>query len=229
MAILSDKTIKDLCTGDYTHQLSEIVGEVGDNVTIGRTLPWATITNNGRPMIEPFVDHLVRQNDAGEKIISYGLTSYGYDVRLKGEEVKIFTNANGGIVDPMSPSDEYFLDAKIHYNKKGMAYFILPPNSYALASTVEYFVIPRNVSVICLGKSTYARSCAITNVTPIEAGFNGEVVIEVSNGSTLPIKIYLDSGIAQFQFFRGDQECELSYADGNRKYQGQRGVTLSKV
>ncbi len=187
------------------------------------------INNAGKPMIEPFVDHLVRVNENGDKIISYGLTSYGYDVRLAAEGVKVFTNANGGSVDPMKPDDKCFINGEIRETDKGLKYFILPPNSYALATTVEWFNIPRNVSVVCLGKSTYARSCAIVNVTPVEAGFSGEVVIEISNGSTLPVMIYLETGIAQFQFFHGDVPCEMSYADGNRKYQGKRGVTLSKV
>lgn len=263
MAILSDKTIRDLCTGQCRYEKvlerfpssdptsSKTIDLVVDGVaqTIQsakgetvRTDPHTVIDNHGQPMITPFEPKLVRSMKTGKgwddghqvhqedvKIISYGLSSYGYDVRLKAEAIKIFTNANGGIVDPMNPNEECFIDGAIHETAQGLKYFILPPNSYALASTIEYFHIPRNVSVVCLGKSTYARSCAIVNVTPIEAGFEGEVVIEISNGSTLPVMIYLETGIAQFQFFRGDEECEKSYADGNRKYQGQRGVTLSKV
>lgn len=248
MAILSDKTIRDLCTPPYKHERvlerypdisangQEVYGEI---VKID---PHGTIDNHGEPMIHPFEPKLVRSMKTSKgwddghqvhqeevKVISYGLTSYGYDVRLKAEDVKVFTNANGRIVDPMAPDEDCFINAAIHETDEGLKYFILPPNSYALASTMEWFKIPRNVSVVCLGKSTYARSCAIVNVTPIEAGFEGEVVIEISNGSTLPVMIYLETGIAQFQFLKGDQECEVSYADGNRKYQGQRGVTLSKV
>ncbi len=260
MSILSDNTIKKLCTPPYrdfrkstyvkecvrkrgggmfsldSDQLFDIDsmerlpldGEV-DTVHDVRIDRDYEINTGGKPMISPFIDHLVRENGEGEKLISYGLTSYGYDVRLDTEDVKVFTNANGGVVDPMVPDEKCFLDAEVRTNEKGLKYFILPPNSYALASTVEWFNIPRNVSVICLGKSTYARSCAIINVTPIEAGFEGNVVIEISNGSTLPVMIYLETGIAQFQFFHGDKPCDVSYADGNRKYQGQRGVTLSKV
>jgi dCTP deaminase len=256
MAILSDKTIRDLCTGACRYEkvlerypssnaresnpVEFVIDEIpqsfnslqGESVRID---PHTVIDNHGKPMIDPFEPALVRSMSTGRrrtdnvKVISYGLSSYGYDVRLKAEAIKIFTNANGGIVDPMNPNEECFINGAIHETDRSLKYFILPPNSYALASTIEYFRIPRNVSVVCLGKSTYARSCAIVNVTPIEAGFEGEVVIEISNGSTLPVMIYLESGIAQFQFFRGDEECEKSYADGNRKYQGQRGVTLSKV
>lgn len=249
MSILSDKTIKQLCTPPYRdNRLGVVVEEIhadsgaplreitppkdGTGVPVVKNVIVEDdfeINNNGKPMIEPFVDHLVRVNENGDKIISYGLTSYGYDVRLAAEGVKVFTNANGGIVDPMKPDDKCFINGEIRETDNGLKYFILPPNSYALASTVEWFNIPRNVSVVCLGKSTYARSCAIVNVTPVEAGFSGEVVIEISNGSTLPVMIYLETGIAQFQFFHGDVPCEMSYADGNRKYQGQRGVTLSKV
>ena len=208
MSILSDSTIKKLCT---RHYISE------------------DICLDDQPMITPFIDHLVRTNKKGDKIISYGLTSYGYDVRLNPEEVKIFSNANATVIDPMELDERCLVSAQINTDPKGHKYFILPPNSYALGSTIEYFNIPRNVSVICVGKSTLARAGAIINVTPIEAGFSGAVVIEISNGSTLPIKIYLEVGIAQFQFFKGDYPCEISYADGNRKYQGQTGITLPKV
>lgn len=247
MAILSDRAIRNLSMPPYRHEnyLEKTPHYNNEGVMVSATVridPQTVIENDGKPMIEPFEPKLVRTMKTGKgwddghqvhqeevKVISYGLTSYGYDVRLKAEEVKVFTNANGRIVDPMAPDEDCFINAAIHETDKGLKYFILPPNSYALASTMEWFKIPRNVSVVCLGKSTYARSCAIVNVTPIEAGFEGEVVIEISNGSTLPIMIYLETGIAQFQFFRGDQECKVSYADGNRKYQGQRGVTLSKV
>lgn len=181
-------------------------------------------------MIAPFESKLVRLNPQGKKIISYGLTSYGYDVRLCASEIKLFTNVNGGVVDPMDmDATQCLVDANICTDAQGHRYFILPPNSYALGCTLETFAIPEDVSVICLGKSTLARAGALINVTPIEAGFEGMVVIEISNGSTLPIKVYLDMGIAQFQFLKGDRACQVSYAQGNRKYQGQTGVTLSKV
>lgn len=229
MALLSDKTIAALCTGACSHVISDIIEE-SSRGSISREKPETRIDNNGKTMIQPFFGTLIRQNQKGEKVISYGLSSYGYDVRLSDTQVKVFTSANGAVIDPMRLDDEACLvDAAIHGKDEDHPYFILPPNSYALGYTIEYFHIPRNVSVICLGKSTYARAGAIVNVTPIEAGFEGNVVIEISNGSTLPIKIYLGAGIAQFQFLRGDQECKVSYADGNRKYQGQTGITLPRV
>lgn len=264
MTILSDRTIKSLCTGDCRdhrlgaktqrvvfeeqmkslgmseQQTQEIRGlckqlggdSVVDTVSHTNVIPDETyeINNNHHPMITPFVDHQVRVNGQDEKIISYGLSSYGYDVRLSPKEIKLFTNVNGGIVDPMKmDSDTCLTDAVMYGEEEGHPYFILPPNSYALGCTVENFNIPRNVSVVCVGKSTLARAGAAVNVTPVEAGFEGTVVIEIANQSTLPIKIYLGTGIAQFQFFHGDQPCETSYADGSRKYQGQQGVTLSRV
>lgn len=179
----------------------------------------------GEGMIKPFSSKQHRTNEAGERIISWGLSSYGYDVRLADDEVKLFTNANSTIVDPMEMDVESCLvDAVIHGRDEGHPYFILPPNSYALGYTVEVFNIPRDISVIAVGKSTMARAGAIVNVTPIEAGFKGTVVIEIANASTLPIKIYLGVGIAQFLFFRGDRPCHTSYADRGGKYQGQKGV-----
>jgi dCTP deaminase len=228
MTILSDKTIRDLCTGDYQWSGDSVVEQSTPDFTISRCLPGTEITNNGKPMIEPFVDRLVRENDEGEKIISYGLTSYGYDVRIK-DEVKLFTNVNNGVVDPMSPDEKCFVDAAIHTDEKGNRYFILPPNSYALAVTEEYFRIPENVMVVCVGKSTYARSAILINTTPIEAGFEGEVVIEIGNGSNLPVKVYVGMGIAQFMFFRGNEVCEIHYGKRSGKYQGQRGITHSRV
>lgn len=168
------------------------------------------------PMITPFVNGQVRKDDAGKRILSYGLSSTGYDVRLD-TKFKLFTNVNAGIIDPLSENDaEHFVD------KEG-DFIIVPPNSYALGVTPERFVIPRDVVVICVGKSTYARKGLIVNVTPIEPGFEGNVVIEFSNSTPLPIKVYANMGIAQFLFFRGN-ECETSYGDRDGKYQGQSGV-----
>ena len=224
MAVLSDASIKALCQPPYA-----VPGEAVRGYPEAEITGPSPVDNQGRPMIKPFVGELVRENDHGTKIISYGLSSYGYDVRLQKDNVKIFTNVNNAIVDPMAPDERCYIDAEIHTTDSGIDYFILPPNSYALGATMEYFCIPRNVTAICVGKSTYARSCLGVNVTPIEAGFEGEVVIEVSNGSTLPVKVYLGTGIAQFLFLMGDKECVISYGDGNRKYQGQQGITLSRV
>ena len=156
-----------------------------------------------------------------EKIISWGQSSFGYDVRL-ANEFKIFTNINSTVIDPLN------YDAQCHIDHVG-EYCIIPPNSYILGRTLEYFKIPRDIMVICLGKSTYARVGAIVNVTPIEAGFEGHVVIEISNSTPLPLKVYANMGISQFVFFKGDHSCEISYADRGGKYQGQTGVQTAIV
>jgi len=215
MSILSDATIRALCTKQFIYE-GESPGK-----------PETAIYSGCSPMIKPFVDGQVRtEND--NPVISYGLSSYGYDVRIQNE-AKLFTNVNGGIVDPMEPDAKHFVVAELYENEKGQEYFIIPPNSYALAATVEEFSIPDNVTVICVGKSTYARSAILINTTPIEAGFCGEVVIEISNGSNLPVKIYPHMGIAQFLFLRGNELCDVTYAHRNGKYQNQKGITHSKV
>jgi len=168
-------------------------------------------------MISPFQDNQVRNGK-----ISYGLSSYGYDARV-GEEFKIFTNVNSETVDPKKFTSSNFV------SKKTSEFVIIPPNSFALATTIEYFKIPRNVMCIVVGKSTYARCGIIVNVTPIEPEFIGNVTLEFSNTTPLPAKIYANEGIAQFIFLQGDEAPEISYADKNGKYQGQTGVTLPKV
>jgi dCTP deaminase len=161
-----------------------------------------------------------------ERIISYGLTSYGYDVRL-AEQFKIFSNMLGSTIDPLAIHQDCFVEQDASVNEAG--YVILPPNSYLLGVTQETFAIPRDVTAICVGKSTYARCGIAVNVTPIEAGFEGQVVIEVANQTSLPARIYANMGIAQFLFFRGDQPCDVSYADRGGKYQGQSGITDARV
>lgn len=156
-----------------------------------------------------------------EKILSFGTSSFGYDVRL-ADEFKIFTNVNSAVIDPLNMVDACYVDHK-------GPYCIIPPNSYILGHTIEAFDIPRDVMVICLGKSTYARAGAIVNVTPIEAGFKGQVVIEISNSTPLPLKVYANQGIAQFLFFESDEDCEVSYGDREGKYQNQRGITTAIV
>ncbi len=167
-------------------------------------------------MIEPFEDRQVRKN-----VISYGLSSYGYDVRI-ADEFKIFTNVFGAMVDPKSFDPKSFVDYRGEV-------CVIAPNSFALGRTIEYFRIPRNTMTICVGKSTYARCGIITNVTPLEPGWEGYVTLEISNTTPLPAKIYANEGIAQILFFEGDEPCEISYADKSGKYQGQIGVTLPKV
>src|SRR6187401_48601 len=167
-------------------------------------------------MIEPFVEAQRR-----EGVISYGLSSYGYDARI-ADEFKIFTNINHTIVDPKAFDPRSFVD----FQGKEC---IIPPNSFALARTVEYFRIPRNVIVCCLGKSTYARCGIIVNVTPLEPEWEGIVTLEVSNTTPLPARIYAGEGIAQFLFFEGNEACEVSYADKKGKYQAQDKLTLPRL
>jgi dCTP deaminase len=175
-------------------------------------------------MIDPFVEGQVRELDAqGRKVISYGVSSYGYDMRV-APEFKIFTNALSAIVDPKS------FDAKSFVEFAGEV-CVVPPNSFALARSIEYFRIPRNVLTICVGKSTYARCGIITNVTPFEPEWEGHVTLEISNTTPLPARIYANEGICQVLFFEADADdvCETSYADKKGKYQAQRGVTLPKL
>lgn len=177
---------------------------------------WIRRMANEHKMIEPFVDHQKR-----EGAISYGLSSYGYDIRVT-DEFKIFTNVYSAIVDPKDFSPQSMIDYKGDV-------CIIPPNSFALARTVEYFRIPRGVLTICLGKSTYARCGIIVNVTPFEPEWEGFVTLEISNTTPLPAKIYANEGIAQVLFFEGDEVCEVSYADKKGKYQKQQSIVLPKL
>jgi len=167
-------------------------------------------------MIEPFVDSQVQ---AG--VVSYGLSSYGYDIRV-ADEFKVFTNINSTVVDPKHFDPRSFVDIKGET-------CIVPPNSFALARTIEYFRIPRDVLTVCLGKSTYARCGIIVNVTPFEPEWEGTVTLEISNTTPLPARIYSNEGIAQVLFFQSDEPCERSYADKKGKYLKQQGVTLPKI
>ena len=181
---------------------------------------WIRRMADQQQMIEPFVAGQVKlTND--EKIISYGTSSYGYDVRCSNH-FKIFTNINSAVVDPKAFNPESFVDFEGDV-------CIIPPNSFALARTVEYFRIPRSVLTICLGKSTYARCGIIVNVTPLEPEWEGHVTLEFSNTTPLPAKIYANEGIAQMLFYESDEVCETSYKDRGGKYQGQKGVTLPKA
>lgn len=172
-------------------------------------------------MIEPFEPDLVR-DIAGQKIVSYGTSSYGYDIRC-ADEFRVFTNINSTIVDPKAFDPQSFVEVS------GKGCCVIPPNSFALARTVEYFRIPRSVLTVCLGKSTYARCGIIVNVTPFEPEWEGFVTLEFSNTTPLPAKIYAGEGCAQVLFFESDEICETSYKDRGGKYQGQVGVTLPKI
>ncbi|WCR53745.1 MAG: dCTP deaminase [Wolbachia endosymbiont of Ctenocephalides orientis wCori] len=167
-------------------------------------------------MIEPFMDH-----KSSKGVISFGLSSYGYDARVDNK-FKIFTNVNSAVVDPKNFSENSFID-------KETDVCIIPPNSFVLASTVEYFRIPRDVLVVCVGKSTYARCGIIVNVTPLEPGWEGHVTLEFSNTTPLPAKIYANEGACQFIFLKGKSECEKSYDDMKGKYMNQCGITLPLV
>ena len=177
--------------------------------------------SKNQSMIEPFSENQVRLDKDGEKLISYGVSSYGYDVRCSNE-FKVFTNIHSAIVDPKSFDEKSFVDIESNI-------CVIPPNSFALARTVEYFKIPRNVLTVCLGKSTYARCGIIVNVTPLEPEWEGHVTLEFSNTTNLPAKIYAGEGVAQMLFFESDEECSVSYKDRGGKYQGQTGVTLPKT
>jgi len=210
--ILSDISIAQLCNLKHNYQ--------------------ATIPNQGGyperltspidgPMITPYRRDCVRHLDNGDRVISYGQSSFGYDVCL-AEKFQLFTNINSGVIDPKNPCEKTMVEFEGDH-------VIMPPNSYILGHTKEVFNIPRDIMVVCVGKSTYARCGAIVNTTPIEPGFQGQVVIEISNATNSPMKIYANEGIAQFMFFLGEQPCDTSYADRKGKYQGQRGVTVARM
>ncbi len=177
---------------------------------------WIRQMAQERGMIEPFVDNQVR-----EGVISYGLSSYGYDIRVS-DEFKIFTNVHSAVVDPKNFNPQSFIDYKGDI-------CVIPPNSFVLAQTVEYFRIPRDVITVCLGKSTYARCGLIVNVTPFEPEWEGFVTLEISNTTPLPARIYANEGIAQVLFFQSDQVCETSYADRKGKYQNQQTIMLPRI
>ena len=182
---------------------------------------WIKKMSINKDMINPFSENQVRLDESGNKLISYGVSSYGYDVRCSNE-FKVFTNIHSAIVDPKSFDEKSFVNIESNV-------CLIPPNSFALARTIEYFKIPRNVLTVCLGKSTYARCGIIVNVTPLEPEWEGHVTLEFSNTTYLPAKIYAGEGVAQMLFFESDEECETSYKDRGGKYQGQTGVTLPKT
>ena len=176
---------------------------------------WIREMSLNEEMISPFVDNQIRKGT-----ISYGLSSYGYDIRVS-DEYKVFTNVNNSVVDPKKFDEKSFIDYKGDI-------CIVPPNSFALARSIEYFKIPRSVLTVCLGKSTYARCGIIVNVTPFEPEWEGHVTLEISNTTPLPAKIYSNEGLCQVLFFESDEVCEKSYKDKKGKYQNQRGITLAK-
>ena len=177
---------------------------------------WIRKAAHEQGMISPFEEKLQRQG-----VISYGLSSYGYDARVS-DDFKVFTNIDNAIVDPKAFSESSFVSRKTDV-------CVIPPNSFVLSHTKEYFKIPRDVLVICLGKSTYARCGLIVNVTPLEPEWEGHVTLEISNTTPLPARVYAHEGVCQFLFLKGDSPCEISYADKGGKYMGQTGVTLPRM
>lgn len=182
---------------------------------------WIRLMAETQKLIDPFSDQQIRHLENGMKSVSYGLSSYGYDIRVS-DEFKVFTNVYNSIVDPKNFSEDAFID--ICTNE-----CIIPPNSFALARSVEYFRIPRNILTICLGKSTYARCGIIVNVTPFEPEWEGHVTLEISNTTPLPAKIYANEGIAQVIFFQSNEMCEISYRDRKGKYMHQEGIVVPRI
>jgi dCTP deaminase len=180
-------------------------------------------------MIYPFTDNQIKDRDTGyqgvhEKIVSYGLSSYGYDVRV-GNDFKIFTNADSAEVDPKRISRQAFVEKRVETGQ----HILVPPNSFALAVSVEILQVPRDILVICIGKSTYARCGIVVNVTPLEPEWRGQITLEISNTTPLPARIYAGEGLAQLVFLKAEEVCETSYADRNGKYMDQVGIVLPKV
>ncbi len=198
-----------------------INGTAGETRMSIKSDKWIRRMAENEGMIDPFEPGQVRYGDEGNRLVSYGTSSYGYDVRC-ANEFKIFTNVHSTIVDPKNFDQNSFVDIQEDV-------CIIPPNSFALARTVEYFRIPRSVLTVCLGKSTYARCGIIVNVTPLEPEWEGHVTLEFSNTTPLPAKIYANEGVAQMLFYESDEICETSYKDRGGKYQGQTGVTLPQT
>jgi dCTP deaminase len=255
MSVLSDKTLKQLCVPP-THMyrcpkgfdetkisppfsvlqqkaidnLCHVKGRIENlNHETARQLTAKELAEFA-PMIVPFIPFSQKTNEQGAKILSKGLSSFGYDISLSTADLKLFTNINAAEIDPSDMDPRCFVSPAIKEQPDtGRKYVLVPPNSYLLGFTEQTFNIPRNVLVVCLGKSTMARAGCIVNVTPIEPGFIGEVVIEMANSTTLPMRVYLEEGISQFIFLKGDEDCEVSYADRDGKYQGQKGLQMAIV
>lgn len=179
-------------------------------------------------LIEPFERELIRRVE-DRRIISAGLSSYGYDCRLARDEFKVFSPVTGTEVDPKAFDVNTLLDVPLKRAEDGSDYWLLPPHSYALGVTIERFNIPRNVTCIALGKSTYARCGVIVNTTPLEANWRGRLVVELFNAANLPVRLYAEEGFVQILFFESDEDCRISYADRDGKYQDQRGLTLPRL
>lgn len=226
---LPDSVIRDLSQSQMVEKKKyTVVEDWGDGIgqttsseVIDEVHPYANDSLT-MPLINPFEEFV------DNALPSHGLSAYGYDVRMAKDHIKIFTPINGGIIDPLNHDDKNFVKPIIKVDESNHKYILLPPQAYLLAYTREYFSMPKDVSALVLGKSTYARCGIEVNTTVIEAGFHGNVVLEMSNASNLPVKIYIDGGIAQFMFVKGWDKCEADYSIGARKYQGQTGLTHAK-
>jgi dCTP deaminase len=179
-------------------------------------------------LIQPFSEQLVREVD-GRRIISAGASSYGYDMRLADDGFRVFSPIHGREIDPKKFDESSLVEPPLQTTDDGSQYYLMPPHSYALGVTVETFRMPRNVTAICMGKSTYARAGLIVNTTPLEAGWEGRLVIELGNLADLPLRVYVNEGIGQVVFFESDEDCSVSYQDRGGKYQGQTGLTYSRL
>ncbi|MGA9994186.1 MAG: dCTP deaminase [Pyrinomonadaceae bacterium] len=179
-------------------------------------------------LIHPFNEKLVREVD-GRRIISAGASSYGYDMRLADDGFRVFSPIHGREIDPKKFDEDSLVEPPLRTTEDGSKYYLMPPHSYALGVTIETFKMPRNVTAICMGKSTYARAGLIVNTTPLEAGWTGRLVIELGNLADLPLRVYVNEGIGQVIFFESDEDCDVSYEDRGGKYQGQTGLTYSRL
>jgi len=189
---------------------------------------WIKRMSRAQNLINPFEEKLIRTVD-DHRIISSGLSSYGYDCRLARDEFKVFSPVTGTEIDPKNFDPNSLLDVPIRRAEDGSDYWLLPPHSYALGVTIERFQIPRNVTALAIGKSTYARCGLIANTTPLEANWCGRLVVELYNAANLPVRLYAEEGFIQILFFESDEECETSYSDRGGKYQDQQGLTLAKL
>jgi len=189
---------------------------------------WIKRMSRAHNLIDPFEEKLIRAV-ADRRIISSGLSSYGYDCRLARDEFKVFSPVTGTEIDPKNFDPDSLLDVPIRRADDGSDYWLLPPHSYALGVTIERFQIPRNVTALAIGKSTYARCGLIANTTPLEANWCGRLVVELYNAANLPVRLYAEEGFIQILFFESDEDCETSYSDRGGKYQDQKGLTLAKL
>ena len=189
---------------------------------------WIKRMSRSQQLINPFEERLIRTVE-DRRIISSGLSSYGYDCRLARDEFKVFSPVTGTEIDPKNFDPNSLLDVPIRRAEDGSDYWLLPPHSYALGVTIERFQIPRNVTALAIGKSTYARCGLIANTTPLEANWCGRLVVELYNAANLPVRLYAEEGFIQILFFESDEECETSYSDRGGKYQDQRGLTMAKL